>query len=146
MPKIEFDVETTAPPEKVLEAGRDFSDRRPDIWPGISREYYEVHETGPGFAEVTEGGKEFGGVWARERYEWAEGSNKVTGTVVDSNIFKSGVWEMTVEPRDGGGSRVHVLNHRQMKGKGRLISPILMVVGKRLLAKTLKEDTLSQLE
>jgi hypothetical protein len=145
VPRIEFTVETTAPPEKVLEAAKDFTERRPDIWPGISRKFYEIHEVGPEFAEVTEGTDMLGGVWARERYEWPE-PNRVTGTVVDSNIFASGVWEITVTPADGGGSHVHVLNHRQMKGKGLALAPVMLVAGKRLLAKDLKEKTLSQLE
>lgn len=145
MPRIEFTVETTAPPEKVLAAAKDFTDNRPEIWPGISRKFYEIHEVGPEFAEVTEGSDVLGGVWARERYEWPE-SNKVTGRVVDSNIFASGIWEITVTPRDGGGSKVHVLNDRQPKGKGRLLAPIMALFGERLLAKDLKEKTLSQLE
>jgi len=36
MPKLEMDVETTLPPERVREALLDFSKRRPQIWPGIT--------------------------------------------------------------------------------------------------------------
>jgi hypothetical protein len=32
---------------------------------------YQVHEVGPDWAEVTEGSKIAGGVWAWERYEWS---------------------------------------------------------------------------
>jgi hypothetical protein len=32
---IEFDLETTASPEKVRTALIDFSERRPQLWPGI---------------------------------------------------------------------------------------------------------------
>ena len=51
-----------------------------------------------------------------------------------SNIFASGVWELRVAPRDGG-SHIEVLNHRKVKGKGRAIAPILMVVGGPILKK-----------
>ena len=36
MPEVEMDVETTLPPERVREALLDFSERRPQIWPGIA--------------------------------------------------------------------------------------------------------------
>jgi hypothetical protein len=33
----------------------DFSSRRPDIWPMLATELYEVHRLEPGSADVTEG-------------------------------------------------------------------------------------------
>jgi catechol 2,3-dioxygenase-like lactoylglutathione lyase family enzyme len=47
--------ESTAPPERVLEAARDFSERRADLWPDVHVEYLEVHDRGETWAEVTEG-------------------------------------------------------------------------------------------
>ena len=132
MPKIEFSIDSDVPADRVFAAITDFSDDRPRLWPNIAREVYELHAEGENWAECTEGGTEFGGVWARERYEWSPGL--VRATVVDSNIFKSGVWELRVAPRDGG-CHIEVLNHRRVKGKGRAIAPVLMVVGAPLLRK-----------
>jgi hypothetical protein len=33
----DFRIETTVSPERLLAAATDFSERRPDLWPGISR-------------------------------------------------------------------------------------------------------------
>ena len=132
MPKIQFSIDSDVPAERVLTAITDFSDDRPRLWPNIAREVYELHAEGENWAECTEGGTEFGGVWARERYEWSPGH--VRATVVESNIFASGTWDLRVEPR-GGGSHIEVCNHRRVKGKGRMIAPILMLVGGPFLKK-----------
>ena len=42
-------------PERVLDAGRDFSERRADVWPNVTFKHLEVHERGETFADVTEG-------------------------------------------------------------------------------------------
>lgn len=65
--EIRFEVETSLAPERVLAAATDFSERRPEIWSAIDPARYEVHTVGEDTAEVTEGGREFGGIWARER-------------------------------------------------------------------------------
>lgn len=132
MPKIEFAVESDLPPERILAAAIDFSDRRPDIWPSISRRFYKVHDQGDGWCECTEGSDIAGGIWARERYEWS--GNAVRGTVVDSNIFRSGTWELRAEPNGRGGSRITVVNDRRPKGKGLMFAPMMMLTGKKLLA------------
>jgi hypothetical protein len=132
VPKIEFAVESDLPPERILAAAIDFSDRRPDIWPSISRRFYKVHDQGDGWCECTEGSDIAGGIWARERYEWS--GNAVRGTVVDSNIFRSGTWELRAEPNGRGGSRITVVNDRRPKGKGLMFAPMMMLTGKKLLA------------
>lgn len=131
MPRIEFTVATALPPERILAAATDFTERRPEIWPNISRKYYEVHDKGDDWCECTEGSDVAGGIWARERYEWS--GNTIRGTVIDSNIFKSGIWELHAEPAPNGGSLVTVVNDRQPKGKGLLFAPMMMLNGKRLL-------------
>src|SRR5438309_11245818 len=97
MPRIEFTVEGKVPPERGAAAATDFSERRPDLWPNISRRYYEVHDRGDTWAEVTEGSDVMGGIWARERYDWST-PGLVRGTVLDSNVFARGIWELRVEP------------------------------------------------
>ena len=46
MPRIEFTVASELPPERIMAAATDFSDRRPDLWPNISRRFYKVHDKG----------------------------------------------------------------------------------------------------
>jgi hypothetical protein len=137
MPKIEYSAESSAPPERVLAAATDFTERRPEIWPNISRKFYVVHERGDDWADVTEGSDSMGGVWARERYEWSE-PNTVRATVSESNIFRDGMWELRVEPNGSGGSRVHVVNDRRPKGKGLLVAPFMLLGGKKFLTQHLR--------
>ena len=131
MPRIEFSVDSDLPPERVLAAATDFSERRPDLWPNLSRRFYQVHEQGDGWCECTEGSAVAGGIWARERYEWTHDS--IRGTVIDSNVFKRGTWELRTEPNGRGGSRITVINNRVPKGKGLLFAPMMLVAGKKML-------------
>jgi hypothetical protein len=66
-------METPVAPERVLEAARDFSERRAEMWPDVHVEHLQVHEAGETFAEVTEGNPwPIGYVWERLRYDWSE--------------------------------------------------------------------------
>jgi Polyketide cyclase / dehydrase and lipid transport len=144
MPRIELIVESSVPPERVLAAAADFSDRRPELWPNISRHYYEVHERGDGWAVATEGSDVMGGIWARERYDWSA-PGVVRATVLESNVFAGGTWELRVEPNGDGGSRIHVVNDRRPKGKGRIAAVMMALVGKKMLTSHL-QTTLAILE
>jgi hypothetical protein len=109
MPHVEVDIDTTLPPERVREALLDFSDRRPDIWPGLERSLYEVYEVGETSADIKEGSRLPGTtIWAREHYEWSE-PDTVRWTVVESNFCTPGsrVYA-TLHPREGGGTRIHL--------------------------------------
>lgn len=133
MPRIEFSLDTDVSPDDVFAAITDFTDQRPELWPNLSRKFYEVHATGENWAEATEGSDFMGGIWAKERYEWSPG--EIRATVMDSNVFKSGTWEMRISPRDGG-SHIDVVNRRQPKGaKGRLVTAPLALIGQRVLKK-----------
>jgi hypothetical protein len=136
VPRVEIQVDSDVPAERVLAAATDFSERRPDYWPNISRKYYRVHGQGPGWAECTEGGDAIGGIWARERYEWS--GNRVVGTMLDSNIFSSGTWTLTSEPRNVG-SRTTVVFDRRFKGKGYVFLPMVLLAGKRMFTAHLKK-------
>lgn len=118
--------ESTAPPERVLEAARDFSERRADLWPDVHVEYLEVHDRGETWADVTEGNPwPIGFVWERLRYDWSR-PGSIKGTVVDSNIFKPGsTWELRATSASGGGSRVEVIGVRHLRGlRGRILAPV----------------------
>ncbi|GAB3276200.1 hypothetical protein GCM10027449_15360 [Sinomonas notoginsengisoli] len=104
---VEFDLETTASPEKVRTALIDFSERRTQLWPG--RALYEVYSVGETTADVREGSKVPGGkVWARERYDWS-GLHTVRWTVQESNFSAPGSYvAATIRAGRDGGSVVHV--------------------------------------
>jgi hypothetical protein len=130
MPTVQVVDRTPVPPERVLEAARDFSERRAELWPDVHAELFQVHQVGADFAEVTEGNRSpIGPFWERLRYDWSE-SGTVRGVVIDSNIFRPGsTWEITATPDDGG-SRVTVTMVRNFKGlKGRLVGMVLINTG-----------------
>ena len=109
MARLQVDVETPAAPERVREALLDFSERRPERWPGIDPGLYEVYSVGETTAEVKEGTKGPGmTVWARERYDWSD-PDTIRWTVQESNFCTAGSYvAATLHPRPGGGTRVHV--------------------------------------
>ena len=146
MVEIRFEVDTPLSPQQVRAAATDFSERRPQIWSGIDPERFTVHALGDGTAEVTEGGREFGGIWAREHYDWSD-PDTVVAWVLDSNIFRSGSrWELRLRPGPAGGSRVEWTSLREPSSlKGRLVILILRVAGRQHLRGYLHK-TLSKLE
>ena len=148
MPRVHAVEDSIAAPEQVLEAARDFSARRAELWPDVHLEHLELHAAGETWAEVTEGNPwPIGFVWERLRYDWSE-SGWVRGTVIDSNIFKPGsTWEIQATPRDGGGSRVEVMAVRRLRGlRGRLLAPVFPLgVARRTVAEHLRHF-LSQVE
>ena len=110
MPRIEFDIESTLSPDRVVALLTDFSDRRPSIWPGLWEGAYQVYSTGEKTAEVREGNKS-PKVWARERYDWSR-PGVVRWEVLESNFCKRGSFvEVQVAPRDAG-SHIHVIWNR----------------------------------
>ncbi len=106
---IEFDLETTASPQKVRTALIDFSKRRPQLWPGIEPSLYQVYSVGETTADVREGNKGPGmKLWAREHYDWSD-PYTVRWTVQESNFSAPGSYvAATVRPGSDGGSVVHV--------------------------------------
>ena len=137
MPRVVVDLDSDVPAEQVLAAAIDFSDRRPELWPNISREFWRLHDHGENWAEATEGSP---AVWARERYEWA--GNSVVGITQDSNVWQpGGTWTLTAEPR-AGGSHVRVVLERRFKGRGWIFYPMVALLGRQMfersLLKTLK--------
>ena len=144
MARVSGEVTTSTPPEVVLGALTDFSPRRPELWPNLSPRLYQVHSVGQTEAEVTEGTAVLGGVWERTRYDWSE-PGVVLIEVEDSNAFAAGSWwRYQVEPV-GSGSRVRFQFDRRPKNlKGRLVSLLLALGGKRTFTRSL-EETLRRL-
>ena len=67
MAHIEFSIRTDAPPDAVRAALLDFSERRPELWPGLPRHQYVIYEATETWADIREGYK--GPIWVREHYE-----------------------------------------------------------------------------
>jgi len=127
MPKVELDVETSASPEAVRAALLDFSDRRPEIWPGIEPSLYEVYTIGDTFADVREGSKMPGTrIWAKEHYDWSA-SDLITWTVQESNFCAPGSYvSAAIAPRGDGGSRIHLIwNRTPTSTVGRLATIVI---------------------
>lgn len=146
MVEVRFTLETRVAPDVVLAAARDFSARRPELWPSIDPAVYAVHAIGDTWAEVTEGSADLGGIWARERYEWSA-PGMIRAEVQASNVFAAGSsWELRVRTAEAGGSSVEWVSLRQPRGlKGRLVVLMLRLAGRRILSAYLRQ-TLALIE
>jgi hypothetical protein len=140
MARIKFELGSPLSPEAVLTNLVDFGERRPELWPAIDARVYRVHAVGDDWAEVTEGTDVFGGIWARERYEWSE-PGVVLATIQDSNFWHpGGTWRLRAEPGPHGGSRLTVTRDRRAKSvKARLFEVLVKVAGARILASELRK-------
>lgn len=109
---FDYTVETSVSPQRMVEAATDFSERRPALWPLITRKTYRVYSTGDREAEVDEGTRP---THHRVKYTWTD--DTVRGETIDaSGVTAGSLWEMKVRPRDGGGSFVDL--HMEMTFKG----------------------------
>jgi hypothetical protein len=140
LPTVRVADSTPVPPERVLEAARDFSVRRADLWPDVHVEHFQIHETGKTWAEVTEGNPwPIGYVWERLRYDWSK-PGALKGVVIDSNLFKPGsTWEIRATAADGG-SRVEIVAVRHLRWfKGMLLAPVFPLgIAKQTVAEHLR--------
>lgn len=124
MPRVHVSATSTASPEQVLLAARDFTPRRAELWRDVYVEHMTIHDRGETWADVTEGNP-WGPwlVWERLRYDWSQ-PGSLRGTVIDSNLFKRGsTWELHATVAEGG-SRAEVVALRRLKGLGWLIWPL----------------------
>jgi hypothetical protein len=136
MPTTRFTVRTSLAPSDVLALLTDFGPDRAKNWPNINDAHFEVHDTGPDWAEVTEG---TGMGWERERYEWDEAAGTVTIDALDSNLWAPGSgWRYELKAA-GDGTDVHVTLHRIPGSlKGRIVGALIPVVGAKALGKQLQ--------
>lgn len=119
MPRVRVVEQSTASPERVLDAARDFSPRRAEYWRDVYTEHLTIHDRGETWADVTEGNPwPIGLVWERLRYDWSQ-SGVIRATVLDSNLFKpDSTWEIEATPGTRNGSRVTIVADRQLKWRG----------------------------
>jgi hypothetical protein len=103
MTRIVLDLDSPCPPERAIDALVDFTDRRPDLWPALAREFYQVASVGETSAEVREGSTKPIRVWAREHYDWST-PGTVRWTVIESNFCTpgSGVAVTVTDGRERG--------------------------------------------
>lgn len=135
MTEVRFIVDVPVPPETVVGALTDFSERRPQIWPDLDPDVYRVEEIRPTSALVREGQRR-PRLWNLEEYDWST-PGTVTWTARESNFCLPGSFmSALVEPGTGSGSRVRVSYNRKGVGiKGKLIVGIVRLTRGRPLAR-----------
>jgi len=99
----------------------DFSAHRPDLWPMLAPELFEVYRVDATSADVMEGSLYPALIWERDHYDWA--ADRVRWTVRDSNYCERGSYvEVTVSEGADGGSQLRVdWNRRGIGLKGKIL-------------------------
>jgi hypothetical protein len=140
MARIHYEADGSISADRFIAALTDFSERRPELWPNLDARYYQLHEAGPDWAEVTEGTDLLGGVWAREHYDWSE-TGVVRLRLVEAIDFEPGtVIEYRTTPRSDGGCHVAVEFQRiAASPRGRLVGFLVQLAGPRRFAADLRE-------
>ena len=120
MARVAFDIHTKLPAKRVMSMLTDFSSRRPELWPMLAPELFEVYRLGATSADVKEGSLYPALIWERVHYDWS--ADRVRWTVQESNYCKPEDYvEVKVRERAGAGSQVRVDWSRRGVGfKGKL--------------------------
>ncbi len=142
MSTITSRVHSTLAPAEVLRVLTDFGPERAKAWPGVDDQHLKVHDSGPDWADVTEGNS-IG--WERERYSWDAVAGTVTAVTKESNLWAAGSQWTYALTADGTGTTVDVTLVRHGKGlKGKLIGALLPAIGQKMikggLSQALKTD------
>jgi hypothetical protein len=135
MPTFHLHETTTATPEQFVAGLTDFGPGRSELFGNSADKYLEVHDQGPGEADVTEGS---GGVWERLHYDWSDPRHVVL-TTTDSNAWGGASGHTyTLTPQPDGTTDVDVVVVRDGKNfRGRAIGVLLAITGKRFFGKAL---------
>jgi hypothetical protein len=135
MATIHLNQTTTATPEQFVAALTDFGPGRSKLFGNSADDYLEVHDQGPGHADVTEGSR---GIWERLNYDWSD-PDRVVMTTTDSNTWGGGsghTYTFTRQPDGKTGLDVVVV--REGKNvKGRMLGMAVGIFGRRVLGKEL---------
>jgi hypothetical protein len=148
VPTVRVVASTSVAADRVLEAARDFSDRRADVFPAVSMEEMTVHALAETSADVTEGtGAGIGVNWERCRYDWSQ-PDTVTATVTDSNVYAcpGSSWQLRATPTPGGSDVEMTWERRfQRRPRGMFWGTLFVVLGRPMFKKYAK-DVLANLE
>ena len=148
MAEYEFEIDTDLSPDRVMDALLDFTERRPELWPDVAPELYEVRSVGESSAEVKEGSVLPGiKIWALERYEWSRPDDwSQPGTVswgaIESNFCApgSGV-DLEIARAASGGSHIHGRWHREPTSfAGRILIGFVALSRGKLISGSLKKN------
>jgi len=131
MSTIHMTQTTTATPEQYLAGLTDFGPGRSELFGNSADEYLEVHDRGPGYADVTEGSR---GTWERLHYDWSDPEHVVL-TTTDSNAWGGASGHTyTFTRRPDGTTEVDLVTVREGKNlRGRVLGLVLGTLGKRVL-------------
>ncbi|MFC8597304.1 MULTISPECIES: hypothetical protein [unclassified Isoptericola] len=134
MPVIRFQLDSSLSAPEAFGVLTDFTAARPDAWPTIDADHFEVHALGASWADVTEG---TASAWERAHYEWDADAGRVDITTLDSKVFgPGGGWVFQVTPT-ASGSRIDVeLTRHPESLKGRLLAALLPLVAPASLRKS----------
>ncbi|MGI9529873.1 MAG: hypothetical protein ACR2NG_09180 [Acidimicrobiia bacterium] len=126
-------VETDVAADTIRRGLLDFSEERPNRWPTLDPETYQVHWVAETSAEIIEGSP-FPKVRSRERYDWSHPTT-ITWTAQESNFCTPGSHiSMDIQPTPSGESTVAVTWDRTAaNGRGRLNLAVIRLGGRRLL-------------
>ena len=131
MPSIRFHMTSTLSAPEVM---ADLSPARPNLWPTIDAEHFEVHALGDNWAEVTEG---TASAWERARYDWDDQRHRVTVATHDSKVFgPGGGWVFQLTPRTTGTLVDIELTRRPSTFTRHLMAALLPLVAPRSLKKS----------
>ncbi|GAA4849594.1 hypothetical protein GCM10023221_31330 [Luteimicrobium xylanilyticum] len=135
MTTVRFHLTSALSATELMEILTDFSSARPDAWPSIDADHFEVHAIGDDWAEVTEG---TASAWERARYDWDVERRRVVVTTRDSKVFgPGGGWTFQLTPEDDGTTRIDVELTREPEGaKRKLLAALLPLVAPSSLRKS----------
>jgi hypothetical protein len=138
MASVKFRLQTRVPPDRVISMLIDFSPSRPDVWPMLARELYEVYRLGPQSADVKEGSLYPALIWERNHYQWS--ADRVRWTVRESNYCAPGSFvEVTVRPSADGGSQLHDWNRIGVGVKGKALVALVPLTGGAIIRRKVFE-------
>ena len=135
MATIHVNRTTTSTPEQFIAGLTDFGPGRSKLFRNSADGYLEVHDQGPGQADVTEGSI---GIWERLHYDWSD-PKRVVLTTIDSNVWggNSGHTYTFTQSPDGTTDIDVVVVREGKNAKGRALAIAVGIIGKPMLEKQL---------
>jgi len=107
----------------------------------VDTRHFQLHGSGPAWADVTEGNSF---AWERARYEWDPAGDSVVATTTDSNLWGPGSgWKFRLAATDHG-TVLEVTAIRVAKNlKGTIVLALLRPFGRKLTANTFSRALLA---